>query len=163
MRKSIAMACIVAFAFTAGSLSVSGQPSGSEDKGKVPSGFSQGEKAGWQNEYPPGWENKSEKEKKNWNDDVQKRKKNVLKAAKKKGISESEAGSVADDFEKATRKGLEAKKAEAIVKGKIKKGEKGQELSESVAEESEKIIEKKNRKDKLLKEKGKNSGKAKKK
>lgn len=31
------------------------QPPGLAKQGKVPPGFSQGNKAGWENEYPPGW------------------------------------------------------------------------------------------------------------
>ena len=49
-----------------------GQPPGLEKKGKVPPGFSKGKKTGWKNEYPPGWDQKSEKEKKDWEDQIQK-------------------------------------------------------------------------------------------
>jgi hypothetical protein len=162
MRKSILVLCIVAFAITSTFMTASGQPSGLEKKGKIPSGFSQGEKSGWQDEFPPGWDKKRDKEKNSWYKDIQKRRNNIVKAAKKKGMSDSEAESAANDFEKAARKGVDAKKAENLVKNNIKKGKKADEMSRSVAEESGKIIEKKNMKEQISKSGEKDSGKGKK-
>lgn len=160
MKKFITFIGLSLFLVTAGGLSFAQQSNAPGAKGNVPSGFSQGEKQGWQSEFPPGWENKSEKEKKRWNDDVQKRKKNVLKAAKKKGLSEAESQAAADDFEKSARKGVAAKKAEAVVKKHLKKSRNAQELSASVAQESQQIVDEKVRKENQAKEKNRNkSGK----
>jgi hypothetical protein len=160
MKKAIAVFGMVALFAIVSSLSFAGEPTGLEEKGKVPTGFNQGEKSGWENEYPPGWEHRSEQEKQQWEDAVKNGKKRIAEDAKKKGMSKQEAESAADDFEKAARKGTDVKEGESIVKDNIKKGKKGKELSYSVAEESEKRLK---GKDKQMKEKGKRSGKGKKK
>ncbi len=128
MRNSVIALCLGAMLLGAGSLSFAGQPHGLEKKGKIPHGFTQGKKAGWQNQYPPGWDQKSKKEKKKWKDAVHKGRENVLKAAKKKGMTKQEMEAAADDFEKAARKGLDPGESESLVKDKIKKWKKGKEL-----------------------------------
>lgn len=138
------------------------QPPGLEKKGKVPPGFSKGEKAGWQNEYPPGWDKKNEKEKKEWKDAVKKGRDKVLKAATEKGLSKEEAESAADDFEKGARKGLSPEECESLVKDKIKQGKKGKELSDALAEETGKGHEDKDKKENGKKQKGKGKGRGKK-
>lgn len=68
-------------------------------------------------------------------------------------MSEDEAESAADDFEKAARKGLDPDKSESLVKDKIKKGKKDKELSDAVAEKSEKRLKRKDKQDRGNKEK----------
>ena len=86
-----------------------------------------GKKTGWQNDYPPGWDQKSDNEKQYWKDQVQKGRERISKAAKNKGMSEEEAKSAADDFDKAARKGLDPNKSESLVKDKIKAKKKKKE------------------------------------
>jgi len=155
MSKIIGAVCLGAMLIGTAFLAFAGEPKGLEKQGKIPHGFTQGKKTGWQNEYPPGWDQKSEKEKQNWKDTVQKGRDNVSKSAKEKGMMEEEIKSVADDFEKAARKGIDPVESESIVIAKIKEGLKGKDLSDSVSEETKKRLEEK------AKDKGQGQGKGK--
>jgi hypothetical protein len=140
-------------------------PPGLTKKGKVPPGFSQGRKVGWQNEYPPGWSKKNEQEQNQWKEAVKKGRDGVSKEAKEKGLSAEEAESAADDYERAARKGLDPEEAESLVEDKITKGKKGNDLSVSAAEEAEILLKEKAQEAKKAKDTGtsKNKGKGKKK
>jgi len=137
-------------------------PPGLAKKGKVPPGFSHGKKVGWQNEYPPGWSKKNESERNQWKESVKRGRDGVLKEAKEKGMSAEMAESAADGFEKAARKGLDPEKAELLVKDTMAKGKRGDDLSASIAEETEMLLKEKTEKVKSM-GKGKNKGKGKKK
>jgi hypothetical protein len=112
-------------------------PPGLEKKNKVPAGFEQGNKEGWQDQFPPGWDQKSDADKEKWKEAVKQGREKVAKAAKDKGLSDDEANAAADDFEKAARQGVDPADGEAIVKEKIGKGKKGKDLADDVAAEVE--------------------------
>jgi hypothetical protein len=136
-------------------------PPGLTKKGKVPPGFSQGRKVGWQNEYPPGWSKKNEQERNQWKESVKRGRDGVIKEAKEKGMSAEMAESAADGFEKAARKGLDPEKAELLVKDKMAKGEIGDDLSASIAEETDMLLKEKGQKAKKVKDTGKSKKKGK--
>jgi len=142
-------------------------PPGLEKKDKTPQGFTKGEKTGWKGEVPPGWDKKTDEEKAKWNDDVKKGKEEVTKAAEAKGLTKEEAEAAADEVEKAARKGVDPEAGATAVKEDLESGKKGKELSDSVAEKTEKKLKKD--KDKNSEEKssakgmGKKKGKGKKK
>lgn len=155
MKRLVVILGLAALVATAGGVSLAELPPGLAKEGKVPPGFSHGKKTGWQNEYPPGWDKKSEKERDQWKQAVKKGRDRVSKDAKEKGMRDEDADSAANDFEKAARKGLDPEEAEFLVKDKIKKGKKGKELSDTAAEKPEKRLQEKNRKAKKEKGKGK--------
>jgi hypothetical protein len=146
-----------------GGVSFAEGPPGLMKQGKVPPGFSQGKKVGWQSEYPPGWDKRNEIEQGHWKQAVKKGRESVSRGAKEKGLSAEEARSAADDFERAARTGLNPEDAERLVKDKMTKGMKGVELSVSAAEETEMLLEEKAREGKKSKDTGKskNQGKGK--
>ena len=65
MKKVFAILTVSIFFIYSG-ICLAGSPKGLEKKGKVPKGFSQGEKAGWDGEYPKGWDKFTEEEKEEW-------------------------------------------------------------------------------------------------
>jgi hypothetical protein len=143
VKKSTVVYCITTLFLSVSCFCVSGQQPGPSDKGKAPSGYAQGQSADVSNEFPPGWETKSETSKKKWRDEIQRRKRNIITVARKRGMSEMEANSIAEDFEKAARKGVAARRAENLVRNHLKQGQNAQEVSRAVAEESEKIVSRK--------------------
>jgi len=145
---------------TSGVLFAEGPP-GLMKKGKVPPGFSHGKKVGWHNEYPPGWDKKSEMERDLWKQAVKGGRDGVFKEAKEKGLSAEEAQSAADAFEKAARVGLDPEEAGRLVKDKITKGKKGKDLSASVAEETGTLLKEKAQQTNKGKDKGKTKNKGK--
>ena len=164
MKKIAAMIGMMTLIVTSSFVYAQGPP-GLMKKGKVPPGFSQGNKVGWQNEYPPGWDRKGKMEQEKWGEAVKIGRDGVLKEAKEKGMSAEMAESAADDFEKAARKGLDTEEADRLVKDKMAKGKRGSDLSASIAEESDMLLKEKGQKEKKVKDTGKskNKGKGKKK
>ena len=150
---------ILGLVVAAGSLSAVGVPPGLAKKNKVPPGFSHGKKKGWQNDYPPGWDQKSEKEKVEWHKAVKKGRDRVSEAAKKRGMSKEDRDAAADEFQKAVRKGLDPDDAESVVKDKIGKGKKGKDLADAVADETEKRLKEKDEKEEKAKGKDKDKDK----
>ncbi len=65
MKKTVAILVASMFLVYSGVCSA-GSPKGLQKKDKTPKGFSQGQKTGWDGEYPNGWDNFSEKEKDEW-------------------------------------------------------------------------------------------------
>jgi hypothetical protein len=59
MKKLVIVFCLVSTLLGASFLSYAGKPPGLEKQGKTPPGFTKGKKTGWQNDYPPGWGQKS--------------------------------------------------------------------------------------------------------
>jgi hypothetical protein len=151
MRKIGAMIALTAFIVSCG-VSFAGGPPGLTKKGKIPPGFSKGKKVGWQNEYPPGWDKKSEMEQGQWHEFVRKGRDGILKVAEENGLSAEEALFAADDFEKAARKGLVFEEAERLVNDMITKGKKGNELSALAAEQTEMLVNEKSQEGKKNKD-----------
>jgi len=89
MKNAVTALCLAVAVFASAVLSALAVPPGLEKKGEMPPGFSHGKKTGWKDNYPPGWDNKSEKEKGEWTEDVQ-------KGRKGKDLSDS----VAEESEK---------------------------------------------------------------
>ena len=52
--------------------SEAGRPPGLEKKDKTPPGFDKGQKEGWRNEYPPGWDKRTDAQKNGWKNAVKK-------------------------------------------------------------------------------------------
>ena len=146
MKNVVTALCLAVVVFASAVVSALAVPPGIEKKGEMPPGFSHGKKTGWKDNYPPGWDNRSEKEKGKWTEDVQKGRETISKVAEGKDLSKEEIDAAADDFEKAARKGVDPADAESLVKDAVAKGKKGKDLSDSVAEESEKHL--KDKKDK---------------
>lgn len=65
MKKAFAFFTLFFFIFLNGPV-LAKQPKGLEKKDKIPKGFSQGEKKGWDGEYPNGWDKMTREEKKQW-------------------------------------------------------------------------------------------------
>jgi hypothetical protein len=160
VKKIGAMIGLTALMFTC-TASLAEGPPGLMKQGKIPPGFSHGKKVGWQNGYPPGWDNKSEIEKGQWKQAVKKGRDGVSNGAKEKGWSAKEAESAADDFERAARIGLDPEEAERLVKDKMTRGMKGVELSVSVAEETEMLLQEKVQESKKSTDTGKSKNKGK--
>ena len=95
MKKFVSVFVALMFVFSSG-LCLAGSPKGLDKKDKTPKGFSQGEKSGWDGDYPKGWDNFSEKDKKKWleqhgideDDDLEKDKPKKKKKHNKKGKKE---------------------------------------------------------------------------
>lgn len=104
MKRTIALLSLFTFMTVS---AFAGQAPGLEKKGKVPGGFEQGSKVGWKNEYPSGWDKKSEKEKHDWEQTVENGRKEVSTSAKEKGMTGEETESAADDFDFYPRTSLE--------------------------------------------------------
>ena len=79
--------------------SLQANPKGLEKKGKTPAGFEKGKKKGWHNNYPPGWDKKSEKGKADWKNKVKECRKEIKKACKDKGMTDEEAEAVEGEGE----------------------------------------------------------------
>ncbi|MBU4311336.1 MAG: hypothetical protein KJ706_01295 [Candidatus Omnitrophica bacterium] len=66
-------------------------PSGlAKKEGWVPPGWSKGEKEGWKNSFPPGWEKKSQKEQKDWKENLNAAKNSIKGKGKEVDFSEEE-------------------------------------------------------------------------
>jgi hypothetical protein len=146
MKSLVTVLCFAVALFFCAVPLIFAAPAGLEKKGEMPSGFTHGEKVGWKDSYPPGWDKKNAIEKETWKEEVDKGRATISKAVKGKGMSTEEAESAADDFEKAARKGLDPVDAESLVKDAVGKGKRGKGLSDSVSEESEKLLKEKNKK-----------------
>jgi len=140
MRTLTPVLSVVIIFVASASLSLAGQPPGLEKKGKVPPGFSQGKKQGWDSVYPPGWDRKKANEKNKWRQAVQSGEKRISNYATEKGMSEQEIESAVNDFRKAVRKGLDPEETEALVRNNINNGRKGKSLSEALIQEIEKHL-----------------------
>ncbi len=114
-----------------------GIPPGLEREGKTPPGFSEGRKAGWEDEYPPGWQQKSEQERQSWRETLRSGRENISSTAREKGLSEDEAQWVADAYEWFVRRGIDPEESESVVRERIQQGERGRELLESMEDDAE--------------------------
>jgi hypothetical protein len=159
--KILTSMIVLATLFATGGVLFAEGPPGLQKQGRIPPGFSHGRKMGWQNEYPPGWEKKTEVEKNQWKQGMKKGRDSVLEKAREKGFNPQEVNSAADDFEWAARMGLNPEEAERVVKDKMAKGKKGKALSISAAEETEVHLKEVADQAKKNKETGKNKGKGK--
>ena len=63
MKMQITVFILISLILTTATHSFAGKPPGLEKQGKIPHGFSEGQKEGWDNGYPPGWDKKSNKQK----------------------------------------------------------------------------------------------------
>ncbi len=95
MKKTLTI-LIASFFLAYSGNCLAGSPKGIDKKEKNINGFSQGEKSGWDGEYPKGWDKLSEKEKKEWalkhgleKDSEGKSKKNKPKNSKKNNKKKS--------------------------------------------------------------------------
>lgn len=113
------------------------QPPGLEKQEKIPPGFTEGRKAGWDGENPPGWDQMGEQERHEWSRHVREGRKHIANTARKQGMTEEEAKAAADDYEWGVRKGQDPKEAESRMKEKMHRGEKWGEVSDSISEEQE--------------------------
>ena len=139
MSRLILLICVTVFVGVSTDL-LAGGPPGLAKKGKTPPGFSQGKKSGWQDEYPPGWDKKSQKEQDQWKQSVRRGRGNVSKVAEENGLTIEEVIIAADAFEKAMRKGLTFEDAEFLVLDLLKNGLKGESLSASAAKEVDRLL-----------------------
>jgi hypothetical protein len=62
MKKIFTILIALTF-FVYSGVCLAGSPKGLEKKGNATKGFTQGEKSGWDGEYPKGWDNLNGKEK----------------------------------------------------------------------------------------------------
>lgn len=97
MKKFIVILMLSVFV-SYSSVCLAGSHKGSEKMDKDIKGFSQGEKSGWDGDYPNGWDKMSKEEKKEWmekhgkdSEDMQKAKKkeNEMKEKKDKEMKKS--------------------------------------------------------------------------
>jgi hypothetical protein len=65
MKKIFTILIALTF-FVYSGVCLAGSPKGLEKKGNATKGFTQGEKSGWDGEYPKGWDNLNGKEKEEW-------------------------------------------------------------------------------------------------
>ncbi|MCG8683879.1 MAG: hypothetical protein MI892_03320 [Desulfobacterales bacterium] len=103
MKKTLVLIVVSAFIIYGG-LCLAGTPKGLKKSGKTPKGFSQGEKSGWEGEYPKGWDNFSKEEKEKW---------------------QNKHRNVADDDDLIEIEDREEKKSDKDIKSKKKKHKKG--------------------------------------
>ncbi|MCW8130097.1 MAG: hypothetical protein KIS92_07100 [Planctomycetota bacterium] len=90
---------------------------GHADKAKdEPGGWDKGKKTGWKDEYPPGWDKKSDDEKAKWHADLEDAKKAVGKACDEKKMKDDEKTQMQEALERIARKGkkIEACKEETV-------------------------------------------------
>ncbi|OPL11671.1 MAG: hypothetical protein AVO39_04970 [delta proteobacterium MLS_D] len=136
----------------------SAQPPGLEKQGKTPPGFSEGQKAGWEGRYPPGWEHKSSQEQEMWRDRVREGRERVSRSARNQGFSNEEAESAADDYERAIRKGIDPDEGESMVKEELGRGKRGRGLSDAVDEKAAGRLPEKNRSEQVRPEREEDAG-----
>jgi len=142
MTRSVLLCGIVAVLASFTSVSLADVPPGLEKKDKVPPGFSEGKKTGWRNQYPPGWDKLDVKGQAKWQQAVKLGRDRLKKHCKEIGVSESDAESAADDFEKAAREGLTPEESESLVRANIAEKKRGKVLSDEVAVETQKRLRK---------------------
>ncbi len=124
------------------------QPPGLEKQGKTPPGFSEGKKTGWEGEYPPGWERKTPQEQEQWRERVREGKERVTRLSRERGLTEQQARSAADAYERAVRRGIDPAEGEDVVEEQVRRGRRGPDLDDSIAEETDRRL----RKDRELRE-----------
>lgn len=117
-----------------------GIPPGLEREGKIPPGFDRGRKTGWEQEYPPGWQQKSEQERQTWRERVKSGREDISRTAREKGLSEDEAQWAADAYERRVRRGMDPEESESAVRERIRRGERGLDLTESVDDDVEQFF-----------------------
>lgn len=116
-----------------------GVPPGLERQEKTPAGFDEGRKTGWETQTPPGWQQKSEQERQAWKDRVRDGRENISRSAREQGLDEEEAQSAADAFEKRVRRGMDPEEGESVVRERIRRGDRGRALSETIDEDVEEL------------------------
>ena len=132
-------------------------PPGLSKKGSTPAGFDKGEKKGWQNYYPPGWDKMNGKAQDHWKKQLNDGRKQLQKEAEDQGYSAQEAESVADKYEQAVRKGKDPQSAREEMSKEIRKG---QSSDKSKGKSKNKETDKANGKSKGKGAKGKGKNKS---
>lgn len=154
MKRIIVLCCVIAFLSAGTWIDPSpsdGQPPGLQKQrkmppglekgGKVPPGFSEGKKAGWEGNYPPGWDQKSESERLEWRHRVREGRENISRAARERGMTEAEAESAANSYEERVRRGEDLQEAEGDIRERVRRGERIRDRSDSVMEETVRPME----------------------
>ena len=103
--------------------SLAKEPPGLAKKDKIPPGFDQGKKKGWNNGYPPGWEKNAGQKEHDKNISYEKSDKKVQKPAKEKNMNKTDDAAVEDSDKKYTPEKVEPRKKQQREK-KTKKGRK---------------------------------------
>ncbi|HET57038.1 MAG TPA: hypothetical protein ENN35_01175 [Deltaproteobacteria bacterium] len=160
MKKNIVtgVVSLLLCAFFIVATSASAQPPGLEKQGKTPPGFSEGKKAGWEGNYPPGWEQKSSQERERWSERVREGRERVSRSARDQGFSNDEAESAADDYERAVRGGIDPDEGESIVEEELGRGKRGRGLSDAVDEKAAGKLPEKSRSEQVRPERGNDAG-----
>jgi len=77
----------------------------------TPAGWDKGQKKGWKDEYPPGWDKRSDGDKEKWHKDLDGAREKVGAACDKKGLKAVEKTQMQEALERVARKGKEIEKA----------------------------------------------------